>query len=111
MTVSNGSPRVGGATGGDDSALAAAILRISASLDLATVLREVIESARSLTGARLGVIAVVDEAGVPGEFHFSGFAPEEEDKLMVWPDSVPLFEHLRALQGPLRLADLAWYVR
>ena len=38
------------------SALSAAILRISASLDLATVLREVVDSARALTGARYGVI-------------------------------------------------------
>ena len=111
MTVSDGSPPTGGAVGNDDSALAAAILRISTSLDLPTVLREVIESARSLTGARLGVIAAVDEAGVPAEFHFSGFAPKEEDKLIAWPDSVQVYEHLRALPGPLRLADLAAYVR
>ena len=47
------------------SRLSAAVLRISASLDLDTVLREVVESARALTGARLGVIAPVDEAGLP----------------------------------------------
>ncbi len=34
------------------SSLTAAMLRISASLDLETVLSEVIESARALTGAR-----------------------------------------------------------
>ena len=47
------------------SALSTASLRISASLDLETVLREVVESAQSLTGARLGAIATIDEAGAP----------------------------------------------
>ena len=45
------------------SALSAASLRISASLDLETVLNEVVESARALTGARYGAIATIDEAG------------------------------------------------
>ena len=45
------------------SALSAASLRISASLDLETVLNDVVESARALTGARYGAIATIDEAG------------------------------------------------
>ena len=47
------------------STLNAAILKINASLDLDTVLRETVASARGLTGARYGVIATVDEAGAP----------------------------------------------
>ena len=39
------------------SALGAAMLRISASLDLDTVLHEVVDRARALTGARYGAIA------------------------------------------------------
>jgi len=94
------------------STLSAAILRISATLDLDTVLREVVESARGLTGARYGVIATVDETGAPTrESVFSGFSPEEERELFGWPDSGRLFEHLRHLPGPLRLADLSGYVR
>ena len=93
------------------STLSAAILRISASLDLDTVLREVVESARALTGARYGVIATVDEAGVPQDSVASGFTPEEEQQLAAWPDRVRLFEHLHDLPGPLRLADLSSYVR
>ena len=42
--------------------LSGAILRISASLDVDTVLHEVVDSARALTGARYGVIATVDDA-------------------------------------------------
>ena len=93
------------------STLSAAILRISTTQDLDTVLREVVESARGLTGARYGVIATVDEAGVPQDFFFSGFTPEEERELFTWPDSGRLFEHLQGLPGPLRLADLSSYVR
>ena len=91
--------------------LGAGILRINASLDLDTVLREVVETACSLTGARLGVIATVDETGALGESFFSGFTPKEQSEVTAWPDHARLFEHLRELPGPLRLADLAGYVR
>ena len=93
------------------SALAEVVLRISASLDIDTVLEEVVESARALTGARWGVIAVVDEAGAPQDFVFSGFTPEDREELFAWPDSVQLFAHFRSLEGPLRVDDLAAYVR
>ena len=43
--------------------LHAAILRIGASRDLDTVLREIVGSARALTGAGRGMIATVDDAG------------------------------------------------
>ena len=92
-------------------ALGAAVLRISASLDLDTVLREVVEAARALTGARLGVVATVDAAGAVGESCFCGFTPEERREVTAWPDKARLFAHLRELPGPLRLADLAGYVR
>ena len=88
------------------SALSAAILRISASLDLATVLQEVVDSARALTGARYGVIATVDEAGEGSDFVTSGFTPEEHRQYAEWPDGPRLFAHLRDLPGPLRLTDL-----
>ena len=91
--------------------LNAAILRINASLDLETVLGEVVESARALTGARWGVIATVDEAGAPGDFVFLGFTPEEQFELYTWRDSARLFEHFRGLPGPLRIDDLSDYVR
>ncbi len=91
--------------------LNAAILRVNASLDTDTVLGEVVESARALTGARWGVIATVDEAGEPGDFVFLGFTPEEELELCTWPDHARLFEHFRGLPGPLRVADLSEYVR
>ena len=93
------------------SALSAASLRISASLDLETVLNEVVESARALTGARYGAIATIDEAGVPQDFVTSGFTAEEHRKLVEWPDGPRLFEFFRDLPGPLRIPDVPAYVR
>ena len=93
------------------SALSAAILRISASLDLAVVLQEIVDSACALTGARYGVIVTVDDAGEVQDFVSSGFTPEEHGQLAEWPDGPRLLEHLRDLPGPLRVGDLHDYVR
>ena len=91
-------------------ALTAAILRTSESLDHATVLRNVLQGACALTGARYGVIATVDGAGQPQDFVTSGFTEEEERRLAAWPDGPRLFEHLRDLPSALRLSDLPAYV-
>ena len=92
------------------SQLSAAILRISASLDLATVLQEVVDSARALTGASYGVIVTIDETGEARDFVTSGFTPEERRRFAEWPEGPRLFAHLRDLPGPMRLADLPDYV-
>ena len=91
--------------------LTAALLRIGASLDLETVLNEVVESARALTGARYGAIATIDEASRPQDFVTSGITEEEHRAMVEWPDGPRLFEHLRDLPGPLRLADFPGFVR
>ena len=93
------------------SALSAASLRISASLDLDTVLREIVETAQALTGAHYGSIATIDEAGAPQDFVTSGITEEEHRAMIEWPDGPRLFEHLRDLPGPLRLADFPGFVR
>ena len=93
------------------SALSAASLRISASLDLETVLNEVVESARSLTGARFGAIATIDEAGAPQDFVTSGFTEAEHRAMEEWSEGPRLFEHFRDLEGPLRIADVPAYVQ
>ena len=89
--------------------LTAALLRISASLDLKTVLREVVDSARELTGAGSGVIMTLDAQGMVQDFVTSGFSPEDRRKMLEWPDGLRLFEHLRDLSTPLSVADLGGY--
>ena len=93
------------------SRLSAASLRINASLDLGTVLREVVESARGLTGARYGLIAALEESGQIQDFVISGLTAEAAEKLVGWPEGPKLFEHFRDLEGVLRLRDLPAYVR
>ena len=92
------------------SSLCEAILRISASLDVTTVLREVVDSARALTGARYGVIAGIGGLGEAQDFVSSGFTPDQHRRMLEWADGPRLFEHFRDLPGPLRLKDLAAYV-
>ena len=92
------------------SNLGAAVLRVSASLDLETVLREIVDSARALTGARLGLIVTVDAAGQPQDFVSAGLPPGYHTELAAWPDGPRLFAHFRNLPEPLRVADLPAYV-
>ena len=93
------------------SRLSAAVLRVNSSLDLDTVLREILASTRDLAGARYGVITSIDETGHPQDYVTSGFSPDEEQQLMEWPPGLRFFEHLRDLPGPLRLTDLPTYIR
>ena len=92
------------------SRLSAAILRISTSLELDTVLNEIVESARALTGARYGAITTIDASGRLQDFVTSGFSKAEREQLMSWAEGMLLFEHFRDLPGTLRRRDLAAYV-
>ena len=94
------------------SALSAAVLRVTASLDESTVLQEIVDSACELTNARFGVITTIDGTGAVRDFVSSGFTPEQHREMEGWlPDGPRLFDHLRDLAAPLRLADLPSYVR
>ncbi len=89
-----------------------AIRGIGASLDVATVLREVVDSTRALTGARYSAIFTVDEAGGPQDFVTAGATAEEERRLLsCLPDGLKLFEHLREQRAPLRVDDFPGYIR
>ena len=92
------------------SPLTAAILRVSASLDVGTVVREIAEAARALTGARCAVVATIDDTGQPEDVVFSGFTPEEERLFVDRTDNMKVFEVLRDLPAPLRVADMLAYV-
>ena len=93
------------------SRLSAAVLRISASLDLNTVLHEVVDTARTLTGARYGVITTIDDRGQAQDFVSSGLTPTEHQQLADWSDGPRLFEHFRDLSAPLRLRDVPAFIR
>ena len=100
-----------GTAGDRASRLSAAILKVTRSLELATVLEEAIRGARALTGARHAVVTTIDARGRVRDFITSGLSPAERRKMVEWPDGPRLFEHLRDLPGPLRVADLPGYLR
>ena len=81
--------------------------RITEDLDLATVLREVVDGARSLTGARLGSITVLDDAGQLQDFITAGLTPEEHQLFVELPGGLEFFAYLSSLSEPLRLADFS----
>ena len=93
------------------SALCGALLRISRSLELDTVLREVADGARALTGARYAAIATIGVGGAPHDFATSDMTAEEHRALEDWADGPRLFEHFRDLDGPLCIDDAPTYVR
>ncbi len=93
------------------SQLCQAILRINASLDFGIVLKEIIDSARALTGARYGVLVAMDDAGGIQDYVTSGFAADEARRLVDWPDGVRFFEHLKDLPAPFLVEDPTDYVR
>ncbi len=91
--------------------LNAAILRVSATLDIGTVLNEIAVAARRLTGAHYAVITTIDRAGQLEDYVMSGLSPEEERQLNEWPEKWQVLEHLRNLPSPLRVADMPAYLR
>ena len=92
------------------SKLRTAALRVSASLDLDTVLREVVHAARELTRARYGSITTVNDAGHPQNFITDGVSAEVRRRMAGWADGRRFFPHLRDLPGSLRVRDLPAYV-
>ena len=93
------------------SRLSEASLRINESLDFDTVLQGVLDSACSLTGARYGVITLLNESGRIQDFLYSGLTPEESRRFAEFPNGMLFFEYLSSIGEPLRLRDFHSYVR
>ncbi len=93
------------------SRLSGASLRINESLDFDTVLQEVVDSARALTGSRYGAITVLDEAGQFWNFFVSGLTREEHQGLWDMPAGRGFFEYFSGREEPLRVTDIAGHLR
>lgn len=93
------------------SRLTEASLRINESLDFDTALQGVLESARSLTGARYGMMTLHDDGGEVRDFLSSGMTSEEAGLLWDMPGSWQLYEYLGSISRPLRLPDLLGHIR
>ena len=77
------------------SSLSGASLRIGESLDLDTFLREVVESARTLTGAGRGLIATMDAAAQFQDPVTAGLDPGEHQSIRELPQGPEVWEYLR----------------
>ena len=91
--------------------LSEASLRINDSLEMDTVLQGVLDNARSLTGARYGVMTALGESGHIEDFLASGMASEEAQQLWAMPGAWGIFEYINAIPGPLRVPDFAGHAR
>ena len=95
------------------SLLSEASLRINESLELDVVLQDVLNSARSLTGARYGVMTLLEDGGRIQDFLSSGMTDDEAGLLWDTPDrmGMEIFEYLNSLSEPLRIPDLLGLLR
>jgi len=87
------------------SKLSEANLRIHEDLDLENVLHELLESARLLTDARCGAVAVLSEAGQLEASFSSGLTHEEAEKLWKHSAGERILEYLCGIREPLRVRD------
>ncbi len=88
------------------SRLSQASLRINESLDVDTVLRAVMDGARSLTRAPYSVITILDDSGRVDDHLALGLDPDDVERLWQAPGGTKFFEYLNSLRGPLRAGRL-----
>ncbi|MDE0312083.1 MAG: response regulator [Caldilineaceae bacterium] len=91
--------------------LSKASLQINESLDVDAVLQSVLDSACSLTGARCGVLTLLDESEYAGDFLSSGMTYEEAERIWDVPDALKLYEYLGDISEPFRHNDVTGYMR
>ena len=89
------------------SKLSEASLHITEDLDLDAVLQGVLDGARSLTGARMGGVTILDDAGRLQDFITSGLTDEDHQRFVNLPGGPEFFAYLNGLSEPLRLADFS----
>ena len=84
-----------------------ATLLIEADLDLPTLLRHIVEEARSMAGARYGALGVLDDDGTAlTEFITVGLEPEEEERIGPRPTGRGILGLLTRDPKPLRISRL-----
>ena len=91
--------------------LSEASLRINGSLEFSEVLQGVLDSARSLTEAKYGVMTLFDERASVQEFLSSGMTVAEARRIWETPDGQRIFEYMASLPRPLRVPDMLGHLR
>ena len=90
--------------------LSRASLQINESLDFDAVLQSVLDSACSLTGARCGVLTLLDETQYAGDFLSSGMTYEEAERIWDVPDALKLYENFGDISEPFRHNDVTGHL-
>jgi len=84
-----------------------AVMAVSADLSLPVVLRQIVESARKLVGARYGALGVIGEDGTLSEFVNVGLDFETVERIGDLPEGKGILGLLIVEPRPIRLADLS----
>jgi signal transduction histidine kinase len=85
-----------------------ATLLLEADLNLPTLLRHIVDEARSMTNARYGALGVLnDDRTALGEFITVGLEPDEEQKIGARPTGRGVLGLLISDPRPLRLTELS----
>jgi len=92
-------------------ALLDAVLLISSGLDLRGSLEHLVEASCALTGARYGVLGVIDEEGVVADYVIHGLDQETMDKIASLPTCEGVLGVLIEDPRPLRLTNVADHAR
>jgi signal transduction histidine kinase len=92
-------------------ALLEAVVAIGGELDLATVLRRIVETAAGLVDAQYGALGVVGDTGKLAEFITVGLDEAEIARMPHWPEGRGLLGELITNPTPLHLADIAAHPR
>lgn len=87
-----------------------AVLAVASDLTLPVVLQRIVESARSLVGARYAALGVLGDDGGLTEFVHSGVSPETADAIGHLPEGHGILGLLIVEPAPLRLRDLSEHV-
>ncbi len=88
-----------------------ASLRINETLEFDNVLQEVVESARTLIGARYGMTATLNESGGLENFLSSGPTARRASAAGGDAGGILFFEHVRGIPEPMRVSDFSSHLR
>lgn len=85
--------------------------KISSSLELGTVLQDIVDAACTLTEAKYGAVGVFDEAGKITQFITHGLSDEERARIGNLPQGLGVLGWLRDQPRPIRLHDISLHPR
>lgn len=84
-----------------------AVVAVGATLDLETVLTQIVEAAITLVRARYGALGIIGEGGRLAELVPVGLADDEIEAIHHWPEGRGLLGALITDPRPLRLPDIS----